>query len=387
MGTRFGFIYHDDYLKYDFGKGHPLSAIRIQMHKELLELNSFFENENVVLIEPSNCSDEDLQTVHSKDYINFIKRLSVSGEGSVDGKDTPAFKGMYDVTKTSVGGTLTAVDEIMKGNLNHAWNPGGGFHHAKTSSGGGFCIFNDIAIAIKRLLGKYNVKRIMYIDIDAHHGNGIQDIFYDDSRVCKISLHESGQTLYPYSGFEEEIGRRDGKGYNINIPLPMGTFDEAYIQVFSEVLPLVAEFYSPEFIILAAGADAHYLDPLSHLQLTSSTYLRVADIVHELSHKHCKGRCAMLGAGGYSLDATPRMWSLMVSRFSGIELSDEIPAEWRNKFKSYYPDLKPPARLIDTSLPKIDPERLRKISEYISDITNRIKENMYLIYGFFKLIK
>ncbi|WEU40652.1 MAG: acetoin utilization protein AcuC [Candidatus Odinarchaeum yellowstonii] len=387
MTAKLGFIYHEDFLKYNFGKGHPLNSVRIQMHKDLLELNSFFNNPDIQLIEAKPCSDEDLLTVHTPDYIDFIRKLSERGEGSVDDKDTPAFKNMFEITKTAVGGTVTAVDEVMHGNIAHAWNPGGGFHHAKRDSGGGFCIFNDIAIAIKRLINRYNVKRILYLDIDAHHGNGVQDIFYDDSRVFKISLHESGETLYPHSGFEEEAGIGDGKGYNINIPLPIGTFDEAYIHIVYELIPLIAEFYDPQFIILAAGADAHFLDPLSHLQLTSSTYIRIAELIHNLSHRFCGGKCIVLGAGGYSLNATPRIWSLIVSRLAGVELKDEIPVEWRSKYTEYFKDDHAPLKLLDDNPPKIDPERYKKISKYVSEITNRVRENVFMLYGFFKLIK
>ncbi|MEM2109779.1 MAG: acetoin utilization protein AcuC [Candidatus Odinarchaeota archaeon] len=387
MTERFGFIYHEDYLKYDFGKGHPLNSIRIQMHKELLELNSFFNNPNVYLIKPEPCTDQDLLTVHTPEYIDLIKKLSVDGVGSVDDKDTPAFKNMFNIAKIAVGGTVTAVDEVMNGKITHAWNPGGGFHHAKPSAGGGFCIFNDIAIAIKRLISKYNLKRILYLAIDSHHGNGVQDIVYDDNRGFRLSLHESGETLYPHSGFEEETGIGEGKGYNLNIPLPIGTFDEAYVHVVSELLPLIAEFYNPQLIVLAAGADAHFLDPLSHLQLTSTTYIRIADIVHDISHKYCKGRCIILGAGGYNLNATPRMWSLMVSRISGVEVKDEIPVEWRDKFIEFFQDNDAPLRLMDVNPPRIDPERYKKISKYVMEITNRVRENMFMLYGFFKLIK
>jgi len=385
------YFYHEDYLKYDFGRHHPMNKLRIQMTYDLLTDLGFFDKSNVHLTTPTVCSDEDLLTVHSKEYVEKIRELSKAGKGFVDKKDTPAFKGMFEVTKRAVGGTIDAVDLIMNNKTDHAWNPLGGFHHAKADKGAGFCVFNDIAIAIKRLITKYGLERILYVDIDAHHSDGVQEIFYDDERVFKISLHESGETLFPYSGFSDETGAGSGEGYNINIPLPIGTFDEAYTHIAYKILPLVAEYFDPQFIIFVMGTDAHYLDPLSHLSLTSVTYAKIANLIHDLSHRFSKGRILLLGGGGYSLNATPRMWALMLTEFTETQLNNEIPDTWVKKYKDVFNSFgieeSVPLTLKDSKQPKIDPMRFQKISRYIRELSEQIVENIYLLYGFFKIIK
>ena len=391
MAHKLGYFYHDDYMKYDFGRTHPMNKIRIQMLKDLLTELDFFKNEKIKLFEPELCEDKDILSVHKKDYFKKIIELSQIGKGFVDRKDTPAFKGMFEITKRAVGGTINAVDAIMNNELEHAWNPLGGFHHAKTDKGAGFCIFNDVAIAIKRLIDKYGLTRILYLDIDAHHGDGVQEIFYDNPNVFKISIHESGDTLFPYSGFIKEDGEKEGKGYNVNIPLPIGTFDEAYNNIIEKILPLIFEYYNPQFVVFLAGTDAHHLDPLSHLSLTSVAYRKIAKIVHDLSHKFSKGKCIILGGGGYSLNATPRMWSIILSEFAEIKLKNEIPSNWVNKYKTIFSkeniEETVPILLEDEFQPKIDPMRFQKISEYIKNLVNEIVENIYLLYGFFKIIK
>jgi acetoin utilization protein AcuC len=391
MVYKLGYINHDDYLKYDFGRSHPMNKLRISMVKDLLESLDFFKSESVHQYESELSSDEDLLTVHTQEYINKIKELSRTGIGYVDRKDTPAFKGMYEITKRAVGGTLKAVDLIMENKVNHAWNSLGGFHHAKASSGSGFCIFNDAAIAIKKIINNYGLERVLYLDIDAHHGDGVQEIFYNNDKVFKISIHESGKTLFPYSGFIGETGEKQGQGYNINIPLPIGTFDEAYTHILNKILPLVSEYFSPQFIVFVIGPDAHYLDPLSHLSLTSNSYLEIANLVHDMSHKFCGGKCLLLGGGGYSLNATPRIWALILSEFVNIKLNNNIPKDWIEKYSQIFNHEniyeKLPEYLEDTQQPKIDPLRFKKISSQITQITDRIIENIYLMYGFFKMIK
>ena len=207
---RLGFIYHDEYLNYSFGNTHPMNKLRIKMHMDLLDSIDFFNSSKVKLFEPEPCTVEDILSVHTQEYVDLIKKFSLTGEGQID-NDTPAFKGMYDVSMRAVGGTMRAVDLLMMGEVEHAWNPLGGFHHAKPDRGAGFCIFNDIAIAIKRLLNKYGLKRVLYLDLDAHHGDGVQQIFYGEDRVFKISMHESGKTLYPYTGFVNERGEGAGE--------------------------------------------------------------------------------------------------------------------------------------------------------------------------------
>jgi len=379
------FIYSEDFLKYDFRNTHPLNQLRIKLHYKLLQELKIFDSPNVSIETPRSASEEELMLVHTPEYVAKIKELSVNGSGEIGDPDTPPFKGMFEAAKLAVGGTLTAIDLVMSGKVDHAWNPGGGFHHAKKDKARGFCIFNDVAIGINYLRNKYGISKIMYVDIDAHHADGVQEIFYNTSDVLKVSFHESGRYLFPHTGFTSEIGEGEGRGYSINVPLPMGTFDEAYIHTFEKIIPLLIEYFQPEVIIYLCGADGHYLDPLSHLSLTTETYSTVTELLHQLSHKYCDGKLIGLGGGGYSLNATTRIWSLIFIMLCGIDPPTKLPDSWVDCFKQLVTTESAPQQLLDKNKPPVNRARYVKISSEIKRIINEVEENVYLNYGFFKL--
>lgn len=318
------FIYRDDYMSYQFGPGHPFKPIRekytLDKIKELGILNG-----NAKQYEPKPASEEDLLLVHSKEYIEYVKRMSSVGGGYLDYGDTPATKGIYEASCSVVGGSICGADLIMGGEVSHAFNPGGGLHHAKEDCAAGFCVFNDIAIAVRHLQKKYGLKKIAIVDIDGHHGDGTQEIFYGEP-ILTISFHRWG--IYPGTGYVNELGRGEGRGYSVNVPLPGGTHDEAYLYAFDEVVPPLIESYEPEILVNQFGVDGHYQDPLVGLGLTTRAYSEISARMHGLAHQTSGGRYLILGGGGYNPSNVCRCWAVMFATVSGApekleELFDE----------------------------------------------------------------
>lgn len=346
------FIYHEDYLKYYFGPTHPFKPIREKYTLDLLKELGVFD-EKAKYYEPKPASEDDLMLVHTKKYVDFVKKMSERGSGYLDYGDTPATKGIYEGSCSVVGGSLCAADLIMKGKASHAFNPGGGLHHAKESSAAGFCVFNDIAIVTRYLQRKYGLKKIAIIDIDGHHGDGTQKILYHEP-VLKISLHRYDGVFYPGTGSVGEIGEGDGKGYTINIPLPARTPDEAYLFAFNEIVMPQIEGYRPEIIISQFGVDGHYQDPLVGLSLTTKTYEEISSALHKLAHEISNGKYLILGGGGYNPVNVSRCWAVMF-----VNVSKAIPQD-SPKYKKL---------LDEVDLPKED-----KILEKVMEIVDLVRK-------------
>ncbi|BFH72705.1 acetoin utilization protein AcuC [Sulfurisphaera javensis] len=312
------FIWDDKYLDYSFPGDHPFKSLREAMTKKFLEERGAFHE--IDIVKPKIISEELLSLIHSKEYIEFVKKKSETGEGLLDDGDTPAFKGIFEASLIRVSGTVTAVELIGNSSYDHAVNVGGGFHHAKRSEASGFCVFNDVALGIK--LAERKLKKIALIDIDGHHGDGTQYLLYDDPNVLKVSLHMYHQRFFPGTGSEEEIGEGNGKGLTINIPLPPGTADDMYLYAFNEiVVPKVKEF-KPDLIFLLNGGDAYYEDPLVELKLSTKGYLEVVRTIHSLSHQLSNGRLIMTGGGGYNYEATARIWTLSIAEIAGLDFTE-----------------------------------------------------------------
>lgn len=309
------FIWDDKYLDYSFPGDHPFKSLREAMTKKFLEERGAFHE--IDIVKPEIINEELLSLIHSKEYIEFIKRKSEEGNGILDQGDTPAFKGIFEAALIRVSGTVTAVNLIENGKYDHAINIGGGFHHAKRNEAAGFCVFNDVALGIK--LAERKFKKIALIDIDGHHGDGTQYLLYDDPNVLKVSLHMYHPRFFPGTGNEEEIGSNEGKGLTINVPLPPGTADDMYLYAFNEVVvPKVKEF-QPDLIFLLNGGDSYYEDPLVELKLSTKGYLEIVKIIHELAHKFSNGRLIMTGGGGYNYEATARIWTLSIAEIASLD--------------------------------------------------------------------
>ncbi len=325
------FVYHEDFLRYDFGGGHALREVRLKLARDLISAYRLVGGEDELRPKPADAAE--IGRVHTKEYVSIVRDLSadphrVSYEHGLGTADNPVFAGMYDAAALQAGATLLACEEVASGRRNRAFNLGGGFHHAFAEHASGFCVFNDLAIGITSLLEDHSVKRILYVDVDAHHADGVQAIFYEDPRVMTISLHEDGHYLFPGSGFTDEIGKGMGEGFSVNVPLPPYTRDVSYLYAFQEIVPPLARAFKPEIIVSQLGADGHHLDPLTHLMLTTETYEAVGRILDDLSKELCSGRWIATGGGGYDLTAVPRVWTLAFSQMVGANLEDALPVEW-----------------------------------------------------------
>jgi acetoin utilization protein AcuC len=314
MSGKVAFIWHDNFLKYQFGPEHPFQPIRERYTLDILKELKVFDKD-IKLVEPKPAKESDLLSVHTKDYIDFVKRMCKDGVGYLDIGDTPATKGLYEGALWVVGGSLCGADLIMKGKVIHAFNPGGGLHHAKSSAASGFCVFNDIAIAARHLQKKYKLRRIAIVDVDGHHGDGTQEIFYEEP-ILKISFHHYG--IFPGTGRVEEIGKGAGERYSVNIPFPPGVDDENYLDAFEQIVPPLLRRYKPEVILNQFGVDAHYKDPLVGLSLTTTAYYNITRTMHELAHELCYGRLLMLGGGGYELKQVARCWAIAFLTICGV---------------------------------------------------------------------
>ncbi|MEM4965871.1 MAG: acetoin utilization protein AcuC [Sulfolobales archaeon] len=318
MPCKTAFLVSEDFLKYDFGPWHPFKPYRWKLALEILERKKVFEKGFADIVTARRASIEELLMVHDRSYIEFVAKATERGEGFLDYGDTPARKGVFEGALARVGASIQGVDLVLSGFYNHAFNPCGGLHHARTSAAAGFCVFNDLAVAVRHAQRRYGLKRIAVIDVDGHHGDGTQDIFYKESSVLKISLHRYG--IYPGSGWYTEIGYGEGEGYTINIPLPENTDDSSYLYAFREiVVPVVLE-YKPELIILQYGADSHYEDPLVGLGLTTYGYEEIMRIIHRISHETSGGRILVTGGGGYVPENVARIWSIGFIRLADLDL-------------------------------------------------------------------
>ncbi len=287
---------------YGFGQTHPFNSGRMHSFWSKFIALNLDKSDQIVIEKPKLAPKDDLLWFHDEKYVDLVKESSEHGMGFLDFGDTPAFKGVYEASCYVVGSSLKALDLVMgKANgILHAFNPIGGLHHARRASAGGFCVFNDIGILIMFAKEKYGLKRICYVDIDAHHGDGVYYEFEQDSSVYIADMHEDGQYLYPGTGNESEMGIGDAKGTKINISLKPNSNDSDFVSSFNKVEEFINNVAKPELILLQCGADGIRGDPLAHLQYTSKAHSYASKKLHLLSHKHCNGRLVALGGGGYN---------------------------------------------------------------------------------------
>ena len=295
-----GLVYHENYLKHDTGF-HPETAERlIHIMRKLEEAGI---TEKIKRITPKKASKEQIMYVHTGDYIEKVEAICKESGGMLD-PDTPLCRDTYEIALLSAGGVIKAVDEVMDNSnqLKHIFaliRPPG--HHATRNRGMGFCIFNNIAIAAQHLKGKYGVKRILIVDWDVHHGNGTQELFYDDPSVLYFSTHQYPH--YPGTGWIDEVGKGEGEGFTVNIPLPAATDDAGYLYAIKNILVPIAIDFSPEFVLVSAGFDAHIADYLAAMKVKSSGFGLFTDVIKEIAKKNSKGRIVMALEGGYNLEA------------------------------------------------------------------------------------
>jgi len=348
-------VWSDRFLDYDFGPFHPFSERSRWLAARLLD-SVTAESAEVSLdwsrsVEPAKRPL--LETFHHAEFLDFVQRASGrSEELLLDAGDTPAFRGCYEAAARLVQGAVSALDYTME-HRRPAFHPAGGLHHAHPDRASGFCIFNDVAIAVAR--GMRHGHRVAYIDIDAHHGDGVMYGFYESGRVLDIDFHQDGRTLFPGTGFPHEVGRDDGAGLKVNVPLPPGAGDEALIPIFRRVVPPLLRWFRPNVIILQHGVDGHYGDELARLQYSPEAYAEVDRTVFELSHELSGGRLLVTGGGGYRAESVSRVLARAGAILAGLPLpegSSPLPDAWRTEFSSTFGS-EAPRRWVDA--PTLEP--------------------------------
>jgi acetoin utilization protein AcuC len=310
-------LFGEELAKYGFGESHPMSSDRIYAFWSKFQTENLDKSDQIVIEGPSLADEKVILTFHDANYIDLVKKASKHGIGFLDSGDTPSFKGVFEASSYVVGSTLKALDLVIrkKNGVEHAFNPIGGLHHAKRNSASGFCVFNDIGIAIMEAREKYDIKRIVYVDIDAHHGDGVYYEFEDDPFLFFADIHEDGRFLYPGTGSELETGLGNAEGTKLNIPIAPNSTDDDFISAFNKVEKFINDIAKPELIILQCGADSLNGDPITHLRYTANAHRYAADSLHRLAHYHCNGRIVALGGGGYNRANIADAWTTIVKSF------------------------------------------------------------------------
>jgi len=333
-----GLTYHEDYNKYDLGIDHPLIGDKPKRTMEFLKEKKILEK--VDIFSPEKATEKDLLLVHDPKFIDRVKQLSIMG--GMLSSDTPAPKGIYEVALIPTGGTILAGMKLFEGYQITA-NPLAGFHHASRSFTSGFCFFNDVAIVIEKLRKKYKLKKFLIIDLDVHHANGTQEIYFRDPTVLNLSFHQDGRTLYPGTGAIDKIGRDEGEGYTVNLPLMPYTGDKSYMHAFEKIVPKLTEEFNPEIIIYQCGVDTHHSDPLADLFLTHQTFYYLAKKIRELSEKTCKKLLVLFGGGYNSNESVVSYYNIMcgllnknnfISEKEVVDKNYELTIELVKKIKS-----------------------------------------------------
>ena len=321
-------IFSPVYYRHNPGRGHPESARRLRAIVRELKKSKLQGVGNWQFVEPEKARLKDVELVHGISYIEFVENLCKSGGGLLDVEgDTVALPESFDVALYAVGGTLKAVNLVMKKKIRNAFalvRPPG--HHAGKYSARGFCIFNNVAIAAKYLLKEFDLKRILILDIDAHHGNGTQEIFYGTNKILYISLHEDPRE-FPRKGFIDEIGEGEGLGCNVNVPLPFGTGDRIYLKAINDVVKPIINQYKPQFILVSAGLDGHYADPVGSLSLSALCYEEVYETIFNAASEMCGGELVLVLEGGYSLRFIGKLAVAAVAKMSEAiySVEDNVP--------------------------------------------------------------
>ena len=335
MAGSLALAWDDRLTGYDFGPSHPLAPVRVELTMALARELGVLSLPAVSLLVPPPASQDELELVHDKAYIDAVRQagqdLRPNFRYGLGTMDDPVFPGMHEASVLVAGATLAAARAVWRGQAPHGVNIAGGLHHAMRRSASGFCIYNDPAIAISWMLAQ-GAQRVAYVDVDVHHGDGVQAAFYADPRVLTISLHEHPATLFPGTGLASEIGSGDGRGYAVNVALPAGTGDAGWLRAFDAVVPPLLRAFRPQVLVSQHGCDSHRLDPLAHLRLSVDAQRRAAVMIHDLAHETAGGRWLLTGGGGYELvQVVPRTWTHLLAVAAGqpVDPGHVIPEAWR----------------------------------------------------------
>ena len=331
-------LFHDRYLDYDFGPEHPFSPVRQEMTIDLLDALGH----PIDPVEPPVAGRADVRRVHSE---RFVRKVEAASDGTPPPKarsfglntgDVPVFEGMDAATRGLVGGTLHGARLIAEGDATRILQLGGGLHHAREEQASGFCVYNDLSVAIDALRARD--LRVAYVDVDVHHGDGVQFLHDRDPEVLTVSLHETGRALFPGTGSVDEVGKGLGRGFSLNVPLAPFTEPDSYLDAFERVVPHALQHFQPDVIVAQCGADAHFSDPLADLLLTTQAYEQIFRRLLALADDHADGRLLCTLGGGYRLDAVSRVWALLVLLVQGHEWPEALPEDYRERWQAHLDD-------------------------------------------------
>ncbi len=325
------FVYSEKYLEFDYGSHHPLRIERLRLTHELCRAYGLFDLPEVELIEAESALEEAIQGFHTASYVNALKRASrgrLSGyyTHGIGPGDNPMFDGLWEWSCLHTGASLQCADRVLEGDCRIAFNIAGGLHHAASYRASGFCYVNDPVIAIQRMVERG--RKVLYLDIDAHHGDGVQWAFYEHPGVLTVSFHQDGRTLFPGTGGVTEIGREAGKGFSVNVPMLPGTDDGVFWDGFQTVVPTLVAAFDPDVLVTQLGVDTFRDDPLASLELTTNSLCRVVAFVRDLGKPW-----VALGGGGYDVDNVARAWTLAWALMNGIDLPDALPEAMRGRIR------------------------------------------------------
>ncbi len=339
-------------LGYDFGDGHPMAPLRLDLTMRLARSLGLLEGPGVRVVGAEPASDAVLQTVHEPAYVAAVRAASDGGAADtargLGTADDPVFSGMHEAAARVVGGSVDVALAVWRGEAEHGVNLTGGMHHAMPGAASGFCVYNDAAVAIRALLDA-GAERVAYVDVDAHHGDGVQRVFWDDPRVLTVSVHESGHTLFPGTGHPRETGGPAAEGSAVNVALPARTGDAGWLRAIDAVLPAVLRAFAPQVVVSQHGCDAHVEDPITNLDVSVDAVRAAVEMVHGLAHEVADGRWVALGGGGYAVvDVVPRAWSHVIAEAAHrpVDPGLRLPEEWQAEVVARY-GRRGPARMTD----------------------------------------
>ncbi|GAB2974806.1 acetoin utilization protein AcuC [Actinotalea caeni] len=324
-------LWSPELLGYDFGPGHPMSPLRLRLTMGLITAFGLLDDLDVVAPEPA--SDELLRLVHEQAYIDQVRAEDGAGPPypwGIGDTDNPVFAGMHEASSRVVGGTVAATRAVWRGEAPRAVNPAGGLHHAMPSAASGFCVYNDIAVGIAAVLAE-GAERVLYVDVDAHHGDGVERAFWDDPRVLTVSIHQSGRSLFPGTGYPQDAGGPRARGSAANIALPPRTSDAAWLRALDAVVGPLVEEWRPQLVVSQHGADAHHRDPITDLDISVDAQRAAAIMIRGWADEHCEGRWVATGGGGYDVVSTvPRVWTHLAAVVAGrpIDPTAPVPESW-----------------------------------------------------------
>jgi len=369
VSVKTAFLYTDQYFHYDYGSGHPLKIDRLRLTYDLCRAYGLFDLPDAPLIEAEPAGESEILRFHTRDYVEVLKQASAGrfrgfySHGLGFG-DNPIFSGLWEWSLLHTGATLQCARLVYEGLVGIAFNMAGGLHHALPDRASGFCYVNDAVLAICYFLDRG--KRVLYLDIDAHHGDGVQWAFYEDPRVLTVSFHQDGSTLFPGTGSVRETGKGKGLGYAVNVPMLPGTDDRVFLQGFNAVAPRLLKQFAPDVMVTQLGVDTFRDDPLAALELTTNGYGQVVSFLRENAPAW-----VALGGGGYHVQNVARAWTLTWAIMNGMDLPDDLPSSMTGAFASRGQKLR-------------DPEHAGKqydrCSQYMAEVVAYLEREVFPIH-------